>query len=156
MYGKVMSIPDSAMGDYFRLVTRWTPKQIESLEKGMASEKQNPRDVKMQLAREIVSIYHGADTVEDAEKAFRKVFQDGGVPEEIPALEVPKRQPLVDLMKESGLARSKSEARRLIQQRGVRLNDKVVEDIHAVITPGGASILQVGKRRFRRLSGELE
>jgi tyrosyl-tRNA synthetase len=84
MYGKVMSVPDKAMGQFFRLVTRWTPPEIDELEKGMAEGRLHPRDVKMKLAHEIVSIYHSEAAAVMAESAFVRVFQQGDVPVEIP------------------------------------------------------------------------
>jgi tyrosyl-tRNA synthetase len=151
MYGKVMSIPDEAMGSYFRLVTRWDPSQIEALESGLASGAENPRDVKMKLAREIVAISYGEEAAEAAEAAFVRVFQQGKKPQEIDDFKLELPADLVGVIVATGLVNSKSEARRLIRQGGVRLGDIPVEDIHHPLTIDAPTILQVGKRRFVRL-----
>jgi tyrosyl-tRNA synthetase len=151
MYGKVMSIPDEAMGKFFRLVTRWTPDQIEDIEQRKESNEINPRDVKMTLAHEVVAVYHGEDAAEAAKAEFRRVFQEGHLPDEIPDHSVNDGSSIVDVMVDSGLASSKSEARRLIAQNGVRLDEELVEDPNLEITIKSAVILRVGKRRFVRL-----
>ncbi len=153
MYGKVMSIPDFAMGSYFRLVTRWTPAKIKEVEEGMEAGRLNPRDVKMQLAYEIVSIYHGEKAAQRAQEAFRRLFQERKAPREMPSVHLREPVDLLDLLQQQGLVSSKSEARRLIQQRGVRIDDQVVEDPHLELRPGESHIIRVGKRRFLRLEG---
>lgn len=152
MYGKVMSLPDHAMLDYYMLVTRFTPDQIASINQGLGDGSLHPRDVKMQLAREIVSIFHGDEAAGEAEHHFRTVFQERELPPEMPiyALEGPTN--VVEVITASGLAKSKSEARRLIQQGGVRLNGEKVESIDAVVTVEKEAVLQVGKRKFTRLA----
>ena len=151
MYGKVMSIPDSAMGNYLRLVTRWTPAEIEEIESGLEAGELHPRDVKMRLAREIVEIYHGEEAVGAAEDAFRRVFQDRGIPEDIPDFGVSGSPSLVEIMVDAGVASSKSEAKRLIDQKGVRLDDEVITDKTFVPQLDQSKILKVGKRKFIRL-----
>jgi tyrosyl-tRNA synthetase len=151
MYGKVMSVPDSAMGDFFRLITRWTPKEIEEIEAEMASGQLHPRDAKMQLAREVVEIFHGVEATKAAEEAFIRVFQEREDPEEMPDYELIPGKTLLDVMVESGLVKSKSEARRLIKQRGVRLDDRIQDDQNKVIDWSEPQVLRVGKRRFLRL-----
>jgi tyrosyl-tRNA synthetase len=151
MYGKVMSLPDSAMTNFFSLVTRFGPEEIQDLENDLAEGTAHPRDVKMQLAREIVEIYHGKEAVAPAEEAFRKVFQEGGVPDDMAEFAVVSGSPLVEVMLASGVSGSKSEARRLIQQRGVRLDDQVIEGIDAKLAIEQPMVLRVGKRQFVRL-----
>lgn len=151
MYGKVMSVPDAAMGDFFRLVTRWTPPVIEAIEADLHSGKSHPRDVKMQLAREIVAIYYGDDAVQPAEDAFKKIFQQQETPVDIPDFIVQPGSSLVAVMKDAGLVKSNSEARRLVKQKGVRLDDVVIEDADQVIEIKESIVLRVGKRRFVRL-----
>lgn len=151
MYGKVMSIPDSAMSNYFRLVTRWEPDEVERLEEGLQSGELHPRDVKMKLAREIVEINHGEEAVEAAEQAFVKLFQEGGKPDDMPEYVYPPDSAVIDVMVSSGLVESKSQARRLVDQKGVRVNDVVIEDPYYKIDFDEPTVLQVGKRRFARL-----
>jgi tyrosyl-tRNA synthetase len=151
MYGKVMSIPDVAMGAYLRLVTRLTPAEIAALEKDMADGRLHPRDLKMQLAREIVSIYHGEAQAGPAEQAFRLVFQEQGMPETMGHYRLSPAQTLVDVLVGSGLAVTRSEARRLVEQRGVRLDETVLEDASLVLVLKGEAVLRAGKRKFVRL-----
>jgi tyrosyl-tRNA synthetase len=149
MYGKMMSIPDKAMGIFCRLVTRWTPAEIEQFEADFNSGKIHPKDAKMKLAREIVSIYHGPDEAEKAEAEFIHVFQEQGQPEEMDEFKFEEGQSVLDVLEAAGLVESRSQARRLIQQGAVRLDDERLEDPHAVFP--GAGVLQVGKRRFIRI-----
>ncbi len=151
MYGKVMSIPDPAMGAYARLVTRWTPAEIAVAEGDLAGGELHPRDLKMRLAREIVGIYYGEAAVAPAESAFRRVFQEQQPPEGMADYRIRSGQTLVDVLVESGSASTKSEARRLIAQRGVRLDDHLLDDPAAVLDLSAAAVLNVGKRRFVRL-----
>lgn len=149
MYGKVMSLPDKAMGHYFRLVTRWSAAKIEGLEKDLAQGLAHPRDVKMQLAREIVEYYYGDQAAAQAEDDFVRVFQQGSQPEEIPQFVYQSGQAVVQVLVDSGLANSKSDARRLVAQNGVRLDGETMCDPNQPIPHPG--ILQAGKRRFVRL-----
>ena len=150
MYGKVMSLPDEAMSNYFNLVTRWTPAKIAELEVALESGSLHPMDAKKQLAWEIVDIFHGAEAAKRAAKHFARVHQQRQLPEEMPTLEMREPQGLIDLIYEAELAPSKSQARRLIQQGAVRVDDVRIRDVHATIEPGD-KVLRVGKRRFLQL-----
>jgi tyrosyl-tRNA synthetase len=151
MYGKVMSLPDHAMIDYYTLVTRYRPDQIAAINTGLANGSVHPRDAKMDLAREIVSIFHGDEAAQNAEHHFRTVFQEGELPTEMPTYAVERPTNVVDLLAATGLAKSKSEARRLIQQGGVRLGGEKLESIDDVVTVDRETVLQVGKRKFTKL-----
>jgi tyrosyl-tRNA synthetase len=149
MYGKVMSIPDCAMGQFFRLVTRWTPNEIATLEEGLDAGKLHPRDVKMKLAREIVSIYHSPGAASSAEQSFIQLFQQSGFPVDMPSFQLKPGQSVLDVLLESGLTNSRSEGRRLCAQQGVRLDGTVLDDPHLPLQHGG--VMQAGKRRFIRI-----
>lgn len=149
MYGKVMSVPDKAMSDYFRLVTPWTPAEIQDLEEGMADGRLHPRDVKMKLAREIVSIYHSPEAAGEAERAFIKVFQQGRVPEDVPEYALQPGDTVLDVLTKGGLVGSNSEGRRMLNQNAVRLDGETLTDPNDPFP--GAGVLQVGKRRFLRV-----
>lgn len=151
MYGKVMSIPDHAMRNYFDLLSSFEPAQIADIEKRMATGSLHPMDAKMMLAQDIVTIYHGAEAAVRAEAHFKQVFQKRDLPEEMPTHKLAAPQNIVDLLVEVGLAPSKSQARRLIAQGGVRLDGNIVESIEETVMPDKEGILQVGKRRFVRL-----
>ncbi|BCX03713.1 MAG: tyrosine--tRNA ligase [Candidatus Roseilinea sp.] len=148
MYGKVMSIPDSALIPYFELATRYTPARVEDVKRRLAGGV-NPRDVKMELAREIVSIFHDPQAAERAEAHFVSVFQKKGLPDEMPDFAVSDGMNVVDVIVALKFAASKGEARRLIAGGGVYLDGRTVSDANE--TPAPPQILQVGKRRFARL-----
>ncbi len=148
MYGKVMSIPDSAIEIYFELATRYTPAQIVEVKRKLA-EGINPRDVKMELAREIVGIFHGDAGALHAEAQFKEVFQKKGLPDDMPEFVVAPGQSVVDVIVAQHFAASKGEARRLIAGGGVYLDGRTVTD--AAEMPQPPQILQVGKRRFAKL-----
>ena len=149
MYGKVMSIPDNAMGDYFRLVTTWTPSEIEKLESDMVGGRVHPRDAKMKLAYDIVSIFHSEEAAAYAQQEFVRIYQQGNVPEEMKEYKLLSGQKVVDVLYDSGLVSSKSEGRRLIAQNGVRLDGDILIDANQEFPRTG--VLQVGKRRFLRI-----
>jgi tyrosyl-tRNA synthetase len=153
-YGKVMSIPDEAMPQYYRLVTRFEPPQIAQIETNLKSGRLHPRDAKMQLAREIVSIFHGNAAAAEAEEHFKTVFQQRELPPDMPQYVLSSPTNLVDLMSAACMVSSKREARRLIQQGGVKLDGEVVDSADTVVEPGQAEVLQVGRRRFVQLTAE--
>jgi tyrosyl-tRNA synthetase len=149
MYGKVMSVPDKAMGQFFRLVTRFTPVDIAAIEKGLAEGSMHPRDVKMRLAHEIVSIYHHPDAATQAEEAFVRVFQQKETPDEMPVYTLQAGQTVLDVLLAAKMASSKSEGRRLIDQKGVRLEGETLTDPNQPFPHPG--VLQAGKRHFVRI-----
>lgn len=150
MYGKVMSIPDFAMGVYFRLVTRFTPPEIAAIESGLREGTLHPRDAKMRLAREISAAFYGEDEANKAEKIFVETFQKGSVPEEIPSIRCQKEETIMDILLRSGLVKSKSEGRRLLEQKGVRFEGRIIED--PAFLPSTDGVLQVGKRHFLKIT----
>ena len=149
MYGKVMSVPDKAMGQFFRLVTRFTPADIAAIENGLAEGSMHPRDVKMRLAHEIVSIYHHPDAATQAEEAFVRVFQQKETPDEMPVYTLQAGQTVLDVILAAKMASSKSEGRRLIDQKGVRLEGETLTDPNQPFPHPG--VLQAGKRHFVRI-----
>jgi tyrosyl-tRNA synthetase len=151
MYGKVMSIPDHAMLNYFTLVTRYTPDQISDIKDRLETGKAHPRDIKMELAREIVSIFHGEEAAQRAEEHFVTVFQQRDLPEDMPIYRMKSPMNIIDLMSDAGLIKTKSEGRRLVQQGGVRLDGRVISEIEAVVELSGEAVLQIGRRKFVRL-----
>ena len=149
MFGKVMSVPDSAMGSYMRLVTRWNPHEIEQIERDVASGALHPRDAKMNMAGEITSIFYGEEDAKSARENFVKTFQQKEIPDEMPDFALQSGQTVVDVILAAGLAESKSKARSLIDQKGVKLDGEVLERGDAPFPHPG--VLQVGKRRFVRV-----
>ena len=151
MYGKVMSIPDEAMPNYFDLVTRWTPEEIARIKAGLADGSLHPMEAKKRLAWEIVDIFHGREAAEAAAEHFRRVFQERQLPPEMPVWELRGPMNIVDLIHAAGMTRSKSDARRLIQQGGVLLDGVKVTSVETVVGPEKEAILRVGNRGFLRL-----
>jgi tyrosyl-tRNA synthetase len=149
MYGKVMSVPDKAMGLFMRLITRWTPSQINDIEAGFATGTVHPRDAKMMLAGEITQIYYSPEQAAAAEEHFKRVFQQGSAPEEMVTFKLRANISIIDVLVESGLAGSKSEARRLIDQNGVRLDGETLHEANSPFPHSG--VLQAGKRKFLRV-----
>jgi tyrosyl-tRNA synthetase len=144
-----MSIPDEAVGAYMRLVTRWRPDQISLMEQEVEEGELHIRDLKMRLAHEIVSIYHGPKQAEEAQDHFIKVFQKKDTPDDMPEYKLVKKINLVDFMADRNLCSSKSEARRLIKQKAVRFDGQLIESPDFILENPG--VLRVGKRKFIRL-----
>ena len=158
MYGKTMSIPDELMVRYFELVTTVSLDEVKKIASGLEKGEMHPRDVKMRLAREIVSIYHGHEAASQAEAEFKRVFQQHDLPDAIPTFNV-NEDILEDglvwlpkLMQLSGLCASTSEARRLIQQGGVRIDGEKFDDPNHKIKPEKGMIIKAGKRKFIQLT----
>lgn len=151
MFGKIMALPDHVMPQYFALLTEMPEEELAELEKALAAGSLNPRDLKMRLAREIVAQFHSPEAAAQAEAEFVRVFQRKELPEELPTftLTVAEISP-IDLLIQAGLAASRSEARRLIDQGGVELDGERVRGLEPVPIKDGA-VLKVGKRRFVRL-----
>ena len=150
MFGKVMSIADEQMEPWFTLVTRLPEDEIAGLLAG------HPREAKARLAAAITDFFHGADAARRAREAFDRQFRDRQTPEDVPEAPWPADGglPLANLLRDAGLASSSSEARRLVQQGGVRLDGEVEKDATRVVErPAGELLVQVGKRRFLRLRG---
>ncbi|GAB4412325.1 MAG: tyrosine--tRNA ligase [Anaerolineales bacterium] len=151
MYGKLMSISDDMLMDYLTLVTDIPDEELAQIATDLRAGTVNPRDVKMRLAREVVGYIHSPEAAARAEEEFVRVFQRRELPTDMPEFTIPPDGlNIVDLMVQAGTAASKSEARRLIQQGGVRLDDVVVDSVDRLVEPKDA-VLQVGKRRFVRL-----
>ncbi len=149
MFGKLMSVPDLAMSLYMRLVTRWSPQEIDKIEKDVASGAFHPRDAKMKMASEITGIFYGDEDAKSAQENFIKTFQQKEIPDEMPEYELQDGQTVVDVILAVKLAESKSKARSLIDQKGARLDGEVLGRGDAPFPHKG--VLQVGKRKFVRV-----
>lgn len=151
MYGKLMSVPDAALNVYMRLVTRWSPAAVQRMEEQLASGALHPRDGKMQVAHEITEVFYGADGAAQGQAHFERVFQRRELPDDMPVLAVVAGTKLVDFVVAEGLVPTKSEARRLIKQGGIKLGGVAVADTEMLLQLGEATVIQVGKRKFARL-----
>src|ERR1700694_5038258 len=151
MFGKVMSVPDGLIGLYFLLGLGSSEDAVAVIENRVAGG-ENPRDVKAELARAIVSRSHSPDAASAAEEAFTSQFRRGEQPEEIAEVSLQAdATTIADALPALGLAASKGEARRLVAQRGVKLNGAVVEDAESAYAPADGDVWQVGKRRYARV-----
>ena len=153
-YGKSMSIPDSAMRNWFELVTRWTPEQIDGLLEAVERGEVHPMQAKKKLAWEIVSIFDGDEAADKAAAHFERVHQQRQLPEDMPTQTLGGPTNVVDIIYNADMARSKSQARRLVQQGAVKLDGERVSNIRAEIEIKDEKVLRVGKRRFLRLKPE--
>ena len=151
IYGKVMSIPDSLILQYFELVTDVAEEELEEFRQGLEAEAVNPMTVKKRLAREIVAQLYSQKAATEAEEHFVKVFQKREVPEEIKEYHIDLRAgiSLRDILVQTHLAKSRSEANRLIAQGAISIDGEKVSDNLATIKSG--SVIKVGKRRFAKV-----
>ncbi len=153
MFGKTMSIPDEAMGEWYRLAADVDEEQVTEIEEGLASGSLHPNDVKRQLARLIVHMYHGETAAAEAESSFDTVFRQGGVPDDLPIYTLPTDDPvnLPSLIREA-LDISGGEARRMLSQGAVKIDGDTVDDQVIARDRLAGAVLKVGKRRFLQLS----
>ena len=153
MYGKTLSISDGMIVKWLTLAADADSKTIEHANKQLKDPNVNPMEVKRLLARMIVSLFHNDELAEKAEKHFNEVVVGKGVPDDIPVYSISKEDLIVNIIFNSGLLKSKGEARRMIKQGAVKLDEKRVDDIQATILPDREQILKVGKRRFLKVHG---
>ena len=155
MFGKVMSVPDKAMSVYHKLLLGWTPDQVEAFEKQIASGELHPNEAKMALARRIVTIFHSAEDAEAAQTQWDQVYRDGsGLPQDIPEEALTGEERIIDILRRLEMVSSGGEAKRLMKQNGIRMDEEPVNDPGAVVTPEMLPVvLQVGKRKYVRLTG---
>ncbi len=151
MFGKVMSWTDGMILSGFELATNVPDEEIEKIEESLKGDT-NPRDVKAHLAREVVAFFHDEDSAEAASNAFDDLFKNKQAPTDVPELSIEKETSVADVLVQAGFAKSNSDARRLIQGGGVKVDEVVVEDHEQMIAPSDAGVLvQKGKRFFVRV-----
>ena len=154
MFGKIMSISDELMWRWFDLLSFKTIVEIQNLKDEQAAGK-NPRDIKVALAKEIISRFHDSKSADEAEENFINQFQKRNTPDDIEELSLDWKEdsiPLPNLLKEAGMIKSTSEAIRMIKQGAVRINEEKITDTKFLISKGETAIYQVGKRRFKKIS----
>lgn len=153
IYTKVMQIPDELIIKYFELATDIHPDEIDKIKAMLGTNGDNPRDVKMRLAKEIVILYHGDKAASAAEAHFKSVFQNNEIPEDIPSVDIVEGERIIDIITKSKLAPSKSEAKRLMLQGGIKVNGEKVSDFENTSLKN-EDIIQVGKRKFVKVLKE--
>ncbi|MBU4338812.1 tyrosine--tRNA ligase [Patescibacteria group bacterium] len=152
MFGKIMSIPDSLILNYFTLLTDASEKELEKIKENLKNPKLNPRDAKARLAKEIVTMYHSANEAAKAEKEFNTIFRDKGIPSEIEEKKVESgRWKVAELLVELKLAPSKNEAKRLVESKAVEIDGKIITDWKTAIEIKNGMALRAGKRRFAKI-----
>ena len=160
IYGKTMSVADELMWKYFELATEVPQAEIAELKGLIDSGKLHPKEGKQRLAREIVALYHGQSAADAAEQRFEKVFANKELPDEMPRLVVKKTEMsdgkiwVVKILVQAGFAESNGEARRLIQQGGVKINQEEVTLDSCDVSVKSGDVLQAGKRRFAEIAVE--
>lgn len=156
IFGKTLSIPDSLIYNYYELATDISNDDLKKVKEDLANKEVNPRDIKRALARKLVEMYHSLEQAELAEKEFDTIFVKKGLPDEISEFIFDnelKEIEVVELIVKVGFAPTKSEARRLITQGGVSIDNEKVSDIKTIFKIEGEKILKVGKRNFIKIIG---
>ena len=151
IYGKILSIKDEMIEKWFILAADANEETLDSIESQIKDPSVNPMDLKKQLARSVVTLYYDIEIAKEAEAHFNNLVVKKGIPDDMPEFGMDGEKLLVDLIAESGILNSKSEARRMITQGAVRLDGVLVDDINAMVFSGGEQVLKIGKRRFLRI-----
>jgi tyrosyl-tRNA synthetase len=154
MYGRTLSIPDTLMYDYFVLTTNAALNELSDMKKRLADGSANPRDLKRQLARTLVGMYHSPEAATAAEEEFDRIFVKKEIPDVIEELRLPQGAidlSIINILTETKLASSKGEARRLIEQGGVSIDGARISDAATPVSITKPAVLKVGKRKFLRL-----
>lgn len=150
MYGKVMSIPDSAMPIFAALTTNWPAEEVAAFEASVEDGSVHPRDAKMKLAFEITETFYGQQGAKESQQAFVDQFQRGQTPGDMAEYSLQADQTVLDVLEAGGMVGSRGEGRRLIKQNGVRLDGETLSDPNQTFP--GPGVLQVGKRKFLRVN----
>ena len=151
MYQKSMEIPDELIIKYYNLVTDVHPDEVNKIESQLKEGSVNPRDIKMNLAREIVTLYHGEESAKEAEERFKSVFQKGQIPEDIQTIQIKEDGfDLIEVLVSNEIVKSKSEVRRLASQGGVKVNGEKVEDLSTIVKESEL-VVQIGKKKFVKI-----
>ncbi|MCC0683239.1 tyrosine--tRNA ligase [Clostridioides sp. ZZV14-6345] len=151
MYQKSMEIPDELIIKYYNLVTDVHPDEVNKIESQLKEGSVNPRDIKMNLAREIVTLYHGEESAKEAEERFKSVFQKGQIPEDIQTIQANEDGfDLIEVLVANEIVKSKSEVRRLASQGGIKVNGEKVEDLSTIVKESEL-VVQIGKKKFVKI-----
>lgn len=152
IYGRTLSIPDNIIYNYYEVATDVSTEELKEIKAYLEDETKNPRDLKRQLARKLVEMYHSKEAAIQAEQEFDKIFINKGIPDDIPEYSPDaESMSIIDLITTVNFAPSKGEARRLIQQGGVSIDGEKISDIYQEINFDSEKILKVGKRKFIKL-----
>ncbi|MCC6643873.1 tyrosine--tRNA ligase [Candidatus Peregrinibacteria bacterium] len=154
MFGKIMSIPDHIIGNYFEMCTNYEEEEIKNIEKRL-KKGENPRDIKIELAKTIVTMYHSQEAADNAAQEFNNIFSKGGIPDDIETIILSSNnKPLIDILVEHKLVASKSEARRLIDGGGIKVDQNKISDYNYTLNLESEVLVQIGKRKFVKFKTE--
>jgi len=149
MYGKIMSLRDDLILQYFELCTDLSIAEIKKIKEELQSKKTNPRDVKARLAREIINIYYDKKSAKEAEEEFNLIFREKKIPTKIPEIRIEEKSVnILELLLKTKLVLSKSEAKRLILQKGIKINGEIQKDWGEIVEIKKGMVIQIGKRKF--------
>jgi len=151
MYGKTLSIPDEIILSWYTLAVDVDQNKLKEIKEKLNDSSINPMNIKRELARQIVALYYDKEKAMEAENNFNNITVSKGIPEDIEEYKLNEEMLLVNIIHDSGLLPSKSEARRMIKQSAVRIDGDVIHDINLQLMPGDTRILKVGKRRFLKI-----
>ncbi len=157
IYGKTLSIPDELIYQYYELTTNVANNELQSIRQELSNKSVNPRDIKRSLAKKLVELYHSQDAAVEAEKEFDNIFVKKGLPDEITEFRLDSdlnELDILELIVKVGFAPSRGEARRLVSQGGVTIDNEKITDIKQMVKLQGTKILKVGKRNFIKLIGK--
>tara|TARA_B100001250_G_scaffold206974_1_gene177652 strand:- start:60 stop:1271 length:1212 start_codon:yes stop_codon:yes gene_type:complete len=154
MYGKLMSINDSMITKYYKLAVFAEKEKVLSIEEQLKDSSINPRDIKRDLAKDLVERYYDKDTALEAEQAFDQIFVKKSIPDDMPIFKVKMDSNILEILLSEKLIASKAEGKRLIGQNAIKIDGEVCSDIGYVVSKGcGELIVKIGKRRFLKISG---
>jgi len=154
MYGKLLSISDDMIKKYYKLAVFADKDKLDAIDKKLSDSSINPRDIKRDLARDLVSRYYDDNKAKKAEDAFDQIFIKKDVPDDIPTLTIDTDSNIIDVLVSKNLVSSKAEAKRLIAQNAVKIDGEVCNDpAHVLKKSCGELVIKVGKRRFLRVLG---
>ena len=151
IYGKILSIKDDMILKWYALAADSDSSTLSSIEKKINNPSINPMEIKRDLARAVISLYHSHEVAQEAEEHFNNVVVAKGIPDKIPTFKLASEDLIVNIIYSSGLLSSKGEARRMIKQGAVTLNGEKINDIQTKIRNNGEQILKIGKRRFLKI-----
>ena len=152
MYGKTLSISDDMIIKWFKLAADYDIQDIEKIKSSLKDKNTNPMSFKRKLAKSIVSIYYDQIASENAEEYFDQIVVGKGIPDDIETYIIKNEDLIVNIIFESGMLKSKGQARRMIKQGAVKVNNKKILDFNKTISPGDNVVLKVGKRRFLKVN----
>ena len=151
IYGKSLRIPDELIYTYYELASNATNDELKSIKEDLENDKVNPRDIKRALARRLVAMYHSTEAADNAEKEFDNIFINKGIPDDIEEMVLEHETNILELIVNIKFAPSKGEARRLLTQGGVSIDNEKITDIAYIVKKDKEKILKVGKRKFIKL-----